>query len=56
LTKAGHVFRTRSDTETILHAYEEYGDDCVDHLRGMFTFAIWIGCGGASCWRAIGWA
>ena len=41
LTKAGHVFRTRSDTETILHAYEEYGDDCVDHLRGMFTFAIW---------------
>src|SRR6185369_15377997 len=41
LTAAGHIFKTRSDTETILHAYEEYGDDCVDRLRGMFGFAIW---------------
>jgi asparagine synthase (glutamine-hydrolysing) len=41
LTAAGHTFRTRSDTETILHAYEEYGDDCVHQLRGMFGFAIW---------------
>jgi asparagine synthase (glutamine-hydrolysing) len=41
LTAAGHTFKTRSDTETILHAYEEYGDDCVHHLRGMFGFAIW---------------
>ncbi len=41
LTAAGHSFATRSDTETILHAYEEYGDDCVDYLRGMFAFAIW---------------
>jgi asparagine synthase (glutamine-hydrolysing) len=41
LSAAGHTFRTRSDTETILHAYEQYGDDCVDHLRGMFAFAIW---------------
>ena len=41
LTTAGHTFKTRSDTETILHAYEEYGDDCVHHLRGMFGFAIW---------------
>src|SRR5580658_8963766 len=41
LASKGHVFRTRSDTETIVHAYEEYGDDCVQHLRGMFGFAIW---------------
>lgn len=41
LTAAGHVFSTKSDTETILHAYEQYGDDCVKHLRGMFAFAIW---------------
>ena len=41
LTAAGHTFKTRSDTETILHAYEEYGDDCVQRLRGMFGFAIW---------------
>src|SRR5438128_136779 len=36
-----HRFHTNSDTEAIVHAYEEYGDDCVKHLRGMFTFAIW---------------
>ncbi len=41
LRAAGHVFRTRSDTETILHAWEQFGEDCVDHLRGMFAFAIW---------------
>jgi len=41
LVAAGHTLRTRSDTETILHAYEQYGDDCVQHLRGMFGFAIW---------------
>jgi asparagine synthase (glutamine-hydrolysing) len=41
LAAAGHTFATRSDTETILHAYEQYGDDCVRHLRGMFAFAIW---------------
>jgi len=41
LKSSGHVFRTRSDTETILHAYEEYGQDCVTKLRGMFAFAIW---------------
>ncbi|PLX84656.1 MAG: asparagine synthase (glutamine-hydrolyzing) [Desulfuromonas sp.] len=37
----GHRFLTNSDTETVVHAYEEYGEDCVDHLRGMFAFAIW---------------
>src|SRR5207253_643710 len=37
----GHRYRTKSDTETIVHLYEEYGRDCVKHLRGMFSFAIW---------------
>ncbi|MCX5758871.1 MAG: asparagine synthase (glutamine-hydrolyzing), partial [Candidatus Hydrogenedentes bacterium] len=41
LEKRGHRYRTRCDTETILHAYEEYGTDCVKRLRGMFAFAIW---------------
>jgi asparagine synthase (glutamine-hydrolysing) len=41
LIKKGHIFSTRSDTETILHAYEQWGDKCVERLRGMFAFAIW---------------
>ncbi len=41
LEQRGHRYSTSSDTETILHAYEEYGDACVEHLRGMFTIAIW---------------
>lgn len=41
LERRGHRYATNSDTETILHLYEEYGDDCVHHLRGMFAFAIW---------------
>lgn len=41
LMQKGHRFETRSDTETLLHAYEEWGDECVGHLRGMFAFAIW---------------
>ena len=41
MERAGHRYRTRSDTETILHLYEEYGSSCVDRLQGMFAFAIW---------------
>src|SRR3954471_13983807 len=41
LESAGHRYKTRSDTETILHAYEQWGDASVEHLRGMFAFAIW---------------
>jgi asparagine synthase (glutamine-hydrolysing) len=41
LEARGHRFRSRCDGEVILHLYEEYGPDCVEHLRGMFAFAIW---------------
>jgi asparagine synthase (glutamine-hydrolysing) len=41
LEKRGHQFYTRSDTETVIHLYDEFGDECVQHLRGMFAFAIW---------------
>ena len=41
LEARGHRFKTNSDTETIVHAYEEYGKACLAHLRGMFAFAIW---------------
>ncbi|MGI9204627.1 MAG: asparagine synthase (glutamine-hydrolyzing) [Woeseiaceae bacterium] len=41
LVERGHTFVTQSDTETIVHAYEEFGENCVEHLRGMFAFAIW---------------
>ena len=41
LESKGHIFKTHSDTETILHAYEEYGPECVKHFNGMFAFAIW---------------
>jgi asparagine synthase (glutamine-hydrolysing) len=37
----GHRYRTRSDTEAIVHAYEQWGDDCVHRFRGMFAFALW---------------
>lgn len=41
LTSRGHRFRTRSDTEAIVHAYEEWGERCPEKLNGMFAFAIW---------------
>jgi len=41
LERAGHVYSSRCDTETILHAYEEHGPDCVKLFRGMFAFAVW---------------
>jgi asparagine synthase (glutamine-hydrolysing) len=40
LESLGHAFRTKSDTETIVHGYEQWGEACVEHLRGMFAFAL----------------
>jgi asparagine synthase (glutamine-hydrolysing) len=41
LEDAGHRFKTRSDTEVIVHAYEQWGADCVSHFNGIFAFALW---------------
>src|SRR5262245_3410837 len=41
LISLGHQFNTKSDTETIVHAYEQYGDECMRLFRGMFAFAVW---------------
>jgi asparagine synthase (glutamine-hydrolysing) len=44
LESRGYVFQNRCDTETIIYAWEEYGEACVDHLSGMFAFALWDSC------------
>jgi asparagine synthase (glutamine-hydrolysing) len=41
LAAAGYQFRSRTDTEVVLHAYEQWGEKCVEHFNGMFAFAIW---------------
>jgi asparagine synthase (glutamine-hydrolysing) len=41
LERRGHIFETNTDTEVIVHLYEEYEDSCVEKLRGMFAFAVW---------------
>jgi asparagine synthase (glutamine-hydrolysing) len=41
LQQKGHIFATQADTEVIVHAYEEYGDDCLEHFNGMFGLALW---------------
>jgi asparagine synthase (glutamine-hydrolysing) len=41
LASLGHIFRTRSDTEVIVHAWEQWGEACLDHFNGMFAFALW---------------
>ncbi|NOT47733.1 MAG: asparagine synthase (glutamine-hydrolyzing) [Acidobacteria bacterium] len=41
LVKLGHTFKTDSDTEVVVHAYQQFGESCLEKLRGMFAFAIW---------------
>ena len=53
----GHRFRTNTDTEVIVHAWEEYGTRCVDHFRGMFAFCLYdIRTRAQSSSRATAWA
>ena len=54
LEPAGHTYRSHTDSETIIHAFEEWGDRGVEHFRGMFAFAFWDQARGGSSSFAIG--
>lgn len=41
LENKGHIFKSHTDTETVIHLFEEYGEDCLKYIRGMFAFAVW---------------
>ena len=56
LQAAGHVFRTKSDTEVIVHAWEQWGESCVERFRGMFALALWDRKRQTFSWRATAWA
>jgi len=55
LLRQGHRFKTHSDTEVIVHAYEQWGPDCTCRFNGIFAFALWIRTRGRCFWPAIIW-
>ncbi len=55
LKAAGVNFRSGSDAEALLELYRREGPGALEHLRGMFAFALWDGPGGDCCWPATGW-